>query len=151
MDEIIEIINEVIKYGLSPNLKIEDSEKDIENNLIKLYSKYFDINYEFDNTDYPEFENEHRQNIISNVTSNFPDFSIYHEVLNCHKFNKEADNAMGHAIDDISDIIIDLLEIKWRSENNREQDALWFFELLFKSHTQQHILSLLNFIKSKNG
>jgi len=112
LDEIIEIINEVIKYGLSPNLKIEDSEKDIENNLIKLYSKYFDINYEFDNTDYPEFENEHRQNIISNVTSNFPDFSIYHEVLNCHKF---------------------------------------FFELIFKSHTQQHILSLLNFIKSKNG
>lgn len=48
------------------------------------------------------------------------------------------DNAIGDAIDDLSDIIIDLLEIKGRIENNSLADGIWFFELL-------------NFMKQKNG
>ncbi|WP_165850743.1 hypothetical protein [Chryseobacterium sp. 5_R23647] len=51
----------------------------------------------------------------------------------------------------MSDIILDLSEIKWRIENNSLADGLWYFQLIFAGHTQQHILDLLNFMKQKNG
>jgi hypothetical protein len=34
---------------------------------------------------------------------------------------------------------------------NSLADGLWYFELSFYSHTQQHILDLLNYMKQKNG
>ena len=151
MNEIINIIDEITKYGLNNNLNIQDKEIDLEKNLIKIYSKYFSITYEFDDSDYQDFNKVKLPNIIENVKSNFPDFGFYHEVLDCHELNKEPNNAVGDGIDDLSDIIFDLLEIKWRNEYNSPNDALWFFELIFRTHTQQHIISLLNFMKSKNG
>lgn len=151
LKETIEIINEITKYGLSPNLKIEDKDVDLEKNLVRIYSKFFEIRYKYEDKDYPDFKKVNFPSIVENVRNNFPKFGFYHEVLNSHELNKEAENAIGDAIDDLSDIIFDLLEIKWRKENNSEQDALWFFEFIFRSHTQQHIISLLNFIKSKNG
>ncbi len=151
MKEIIEIINEISKYGLNPNLELEDKELDLEKNLVKIYAKFFGLNYGFDDKEYPDFNELESSKIIENVMSNFPDFGLYHEVLDCHELNKNVNNAMGDAVDDLSDIIMDLLEIKWRIENNSEEDGLWFFNLIFRTHTQQHIISLLNFMKSKNG
>lgn len=151
MNETIEIINEITKYGLIPNLDIEDRETKLEENLVKIYSKYFEIEYKYDDNEYPEFSKIKLPNIIENVRSNFPQFGFYNKVLDCHVLSENTNNAMGDSIDDLADIIFDLLEIKWRAENNSEQDALWFFELIFRSHTQQHIISLLNFMKSKNG
>ena len=43
------------------------------------------------------------------------------------------------------------LKIKWRKENNSEDDAWWFFGLIFYGHTQQHLIGLLNYLKNKNG
>ena len=57
----------------------------------------------------------------------------------------------GYAVDDLSDIILDLLEVKWRIENNNLADGIWYFKLIFQSHTQQHIINLLRFMKEKNG
>lgn len=151
MNETIEIINEIVKYGLNPNLEIEHKEADLEKNLVKIYSKFFEIKFEPDDREFQEFNKSNFPDVIENVKRNFPDFGFYHEVLNVQELHKSAENAIGDAIDDISDIIFDLLEIKWRMENNSEQDALWFFEFIFRSHTQQHIINLLNFMKSKNG
>lgn len=39
------------------------------------------------------------------------------------------------------------MNAKRRIENNSLANGLWFFELTFNSHTQQHILDLLNYIK----
>ncbi|KUJ53355.1 hypothetical protein [Chryseobacterium sp. JAH] len=57
--------------------------------------------------------------------------------------------AIGDAIDDLSDIILDLLQIKWRIENNSPDDGLWYFQLVFSSHTQQHIIDLLSYRKQR--
>ena len=151
MTDIINLISEITKYGLQANLKIEDKESDLEKILVRFYSKFFSIKYEYDKKVYPDFDKKELPYIIKNVKSNFPDFGFYHEVLDCHELSKQPNNALGDSIDDLSDIIFDLLEIKWRAENNSQQNALWFFELIFRSHTQQHIISLLNFMKSKNG
>ena len=151
MTDLIPTINEIVKYGLKPNLTVTDKEKLLERNLVKIYDLYFDIEYKFDETEFPNFDKSQLSDIRQNVESNFKDYGYYKTILDINNLYKLTDNAIGDAIDDLSDIIIDLLEIKWRIENNSLSDGLWFFELIFHSHTQQHILDLLNYMKQKNG
>ena len=151
MKELIPTINEIVKYGLQPNLTVPDKEKLLERHLVKIYDLYFDIEYKFDETAYPGFDKSKLPDIRQNVTSNFKDFGLYKSIFDINDIYNLKENAIGDAIDDLSDIIADLLEIKWRIENNSLADGLWFFELIFYSHTQQHILDLLNFMKQKNG
>ena len=151
MTELIPTIYEVVKYGLEPNLATTDKEKKLEKNLVKIYQLYFDIKYKYDETDFPEFDKTEYSDIRQNVTSNFKDFGFYKTILDIEDIDNLKDNAIGDAIDDLTDIIIDLSEIKWRIENNSLADGLWFFELIFYAHTQQHILDLLNYMKQKNG
>lgn len=151
MKELITTIDDVVKFGLQSNLALPDKNKILERSLIKIYSLYFDISYQFDNIDYPEFEKFPIPNIRQNVESNFPDFGYYKTVLDYDSVENLNEIGIGDAIDDLTDIIKDLLEIKWRIENNSLADGLWFFELIFKSHTQQHVLDLLNYMKKKNG
>ena len=151
MRELVLTINEIVKYGLQPNLTNTDRDKVLEKNLIKIYSLYFEINYDFDKTDYPDFNKSALPDIRLKVESNFKDFGYYKTVVEITDIDNLKDSAIGDAIDDLTDIILDLLEIKWRIENNSLADGLWYFELIFYSHTQQHILDLLNYMKQKNG
>jgi hypothetical protein len=151
MKELIPTINEIVKFGLQPSLTVTDKEKLLERHLVKIYDLYFDIEYKFDETNFPDFDKSQLPDIRQNVSSNFKDYGFYKIILDINDIDNLTDNAIGDAIDDLSDIIADLLEIKWRIENNSLADGLWFFELIFYSHTQQHILALLNFMKQKNG
>lgn len=151
MNELLNIINEITKYGLNPSLEHTDKEKDLEKNLVALYKKYFEIKFIFDEKDYADFDDLGLKNIRENVSSNFPSFGFYHNLAELHKLENKADLVVGDAVDDLTDIILDLLEIKWRAETNSESDAWWYFELIFYSHTQQHLIDLLNFMKHKNG
>lgn len=150
MNELISTINEIVKYGLQPNLNIPDRTKLLEKNLIKIYSLYFNIQYEYDDKEYPDFDKNQFPNIIQNIQCNFKEFGVYKTVLDINDIDNNTDIGLGNAIDDLSDIILDLLEIKWRMENNSLNDGLWFFETIFPFHTQQHILDLLNYMKQKN-
>lgn len=151
MTELIATIDDIAKFGLQPNLSLPDRDKALERSLIKIYSLYCDINYQFDNTDYPDFNKSLLPNIRQNVATNFPEFGFYKTVLDYDDIDNLNECGIGDAIDDLTDIINDLLEIKWRIENNSLADGLWFFELIFRGHTQQHILDLLNYMKQKNG
>lgn len=150
MNELVSLINEIVKYGLQPNLKIADRDKLLEKNLIKIYSLYFEIQYEYDDTDYPDFDKTQFPNIIENIKSNFNDFGFYKTVLDINDIDNHTDIGLGDAIDDLSDITLDLLEIKWRIENNSLNNGLWYFEIIFPFHTQQHMLDILNYMKQKN-
>jgi len=151
MTELIPTINEIAKYGLQPNLTLTDKEKLLERNLVKIYDLYFDIDYKFDETNFPDFDKTKLPDIRQNVASNFKDYGFYKTILDINDIDNLTDNAIGDAIDDLADIILDILEIKWRIETNSLADGLWYFQLIFYSHTQQHILDLLNFMKQKNG
>jgi hypothetical protein len=121
----------------------------LEKDLIKIYSLYFQINYEFDNADFPNFDASQLPNIKQNLKSNFSDFGLYKTALDIDDIDNLNDNAIVEAIDDLADITFDLLEIKWRIESNSLNDGLWYFDLIFPSHTQQHILNLLNYLKQR--
>lgn len=151
MIELIATIDDIVKFGLQPNLSVPDKNKALERSLIKIYSLYFDVSYEFDGTDYPDFSKSDIPDIRRNVEANFPEFGYYKTVLDYDDVDNLKECGIWDAIDDLTDIINDLLEIKWRIENNSLADGLWYFELIFKGHTQQHILDLLNYMKQKNG
>ncbi|RZL44838.1 MAG: DUF5063 domain-containing protein [Pedobacter sp.] len=151
MKELVPTINEIVKYGLQPNLNEADKEKLLERHLVKIYNLYFEIEYKYDETDYPDFDESRLPDIRQSVSSNFKDFGFYKTILDINDIINLSDIATGDAIDDLTDIIIDLIEIKWRIENNSLADGLWFFELIFYGHTQQHMLDLLNYLKQKNG
>ncbi|SHF72974.1 hypothetical protein SAMN05444377_11725 [Flavobacterium fontis] len=148
MKELIPTIDEIAKYGLQPNLIEVDKEISLAKNLVKIYNLYFNLDYEFDETDYPDFENEKYPNIRQNVESNFKDFGVYKMVLEINDLVND-EIGIGDAVDDLSDIIKDLLEVKWRIENNSINDGLWFFNFIFNAHTEEHIINLLNFIKQR--
>jgi len=148
MRELIPTIDEIVKYGLQPNLTEVDKEKSLAKSLVKIYNLYFDIEYEFDETDYPDFDGEKYLNIRQNVESNFKDFGFYKIVLEINDMVND-EIGIGDAVDDLNDIIKDLLEVKWRIENNSLNDGLWFFNFIFNAHTEKHIIDLLNFIKQR--
>lgn len=151
MTELIPTINEIVKYGLQPNLNVTDKEKLLEKDLLKIYNLYFDIEYKFDETEYPIFDKGKLPNIRQNIENNFKDFGFYKTILDINDIDNLKDNTIGDAIDDLSDITLDLLEIKWRIENNSLADGLCYFQFIFYGHTQQHILDLLNYLKQRSG
>ena len=71
---------------------------------------------------------------------------IYTEFLNV-----ELELATRDAIDDLTDIIKDLLVVKWRFENTSKIDAIWDFEFSMRTHSKQHLVDLLKYMKEKNG
>ncbi|MCY0979087.1 DUF5063 domain-containing protein [Chryseobacterium wangxinyae] len=150
MKDLIPTINEIIKFGLYPSLSETNKETLLEKNLIKIYSLYFDITYTFDKAKYPDFNKKQFRNVQKNVESNFKDFGFYKIILDIQNIDGLQESALGDAIDDLSDIILDLLEIKWRINNNSLNDGLWYFKFIFHAHTQEHIIGLLNFMKQKN-
>ena len=150
MTDLIPIINEIIKYGLEPNLVEPHKEKLLERNLCNIYDMHFEISYEFDETEFQDFDKSIYSEVRRNVTSNFKDFGLYKIILDLDDLTKSMEVGIGDAIDDLSDIIIDLLEIKWRIEKNSLEDGLWFFEIIFNSHTKKHVRDLLDFMKNKN-
>ena len=149
MKELIPTINKIVKFGLEPKLTEVNIQESLEKNLVKIYSMYFDVDYKFDEKDYEEFDSQKFPNIRQNVESNFENFGFYKTILDINNFENHQEDAIGDAVDDLTDIIKDLLEVKWRIENNSLEDGLWFYNFIFRSHTQQHILDLLNYIKQK--
>ncbi len=149
MEGFIELINEITKFGLNPNINLSDKERDLERHLIKLYQFYFDIEFEQEYLDYPDFNISTLPNIRENIGLNFPDFGFYHSALNMTEDDKEPEWGLGDAVDDLLDITTDLLKIKWRIENNSLVDGLWFFDFTFTNHLKEHILGLLSYMKQK--
>ena len=149
--ELISSIDEIIKYGLQANLNVPDSEILIEKHLATIYKLYFEIEYESDYRKYPDFDKSKLPDIRKNVESNFSGFGYYKIVLDMFDMTDYTDIGLGDAIDDLSDIILDLIEVKWRIENNSLNNGLYHLKLIFPAHTQQHIVDLLNYIIQKTN
>lgn len=151
MKELIHNINEIIKYGLNLNVNDTDKERNLEKSLVRIYNSYFDYSYEFDQSEYVDFDKSQFPNVLENIKSNFPDFGFYNIHLSLIETPSSSNNqALGDAVDDLHDIIFDLLEVKWRLENNSYDDGIWFFKFIFESHTKQHIIDLLNYLNQRN-
>lgn len=151
MTDLILTVNEITKFGLQPNINVSDRDFLLEKHLIIIYKLYFEVEYEDDNHNYPNFDKSKLPDIRSNIMSNFPYFGFYKSVVDMNDMTNFTDISLGDAVDDLNDIILELLEVKWRIENNNLNDGLYFFKFIFSAHIQQHLLDLLNFMKQRES
>ncbi len=72
------------------------------------------------------------------IVSRFPNYGLYREA------GTEPDDEflVGDAIDDLTDIAIDLSEVEWLWDNAGETDAMWQFHFGFESHWGSHLRGL---------
>jgi hypothetical protein len=143
------LIDEITQFGVNPNVKLEDKNDVLKKLLVEIYLEFLNIESEFDETDYEEEPEFDYKEIRKNVESNFPDFGWYSTVLNINKIAQETELAIGDAFDDLTDIIKDLLVVKWKFEHTSEIDAIWEFEFSMRTHSEQHLVDLLQYIKEK--
>ena len=151
MNNLKSIIYRITEFGIKPNVESENKIDVIQKLLVGLYSEYLNLETDFDDSDFEEEPDFDYTQIKKNVESNFPEFGWYHSVWESHKIVEDADLTTGDAIDDLSDIIKDMLQIKWQFENTSQKYAEWCFKDLMRIHSEQHLVNLLKYLKDKNG
>ena len=149
MSQLKNLITQIIEFGINPNVQSNDKFNVLKKLLVSLYFEYVNINFEFDESDFDEEPDFDYNEIKQNVKSNFPKLDWYSMVLDLNRMEPDVEIGIGDALDDLTDIIKDLMEVKWRMENTSEMDALWHFEYLMKIHSEQHLIDLLKYIKEK--
>jgi hypothetical protein len=150
LSKIETLINRITEFGLNDKVQSDNKELEIQQLLVGLYSEYLNMETEFDDADFEEEPTFDYDTIKKNVQTNFPDFGWYHSVWESHKIVADADLVTGGAINDLSDIIKDMLEIKWQFDTS-EKYAKWCFKDIMRIHSEQHVVNFLKYLKDKNG
>ena len=150
MNRIKTLITQLTEFGINPNVDSNDKIQDLRILLIGIYLEYLNVKPEFDVSDYDESPDYDYNEINQNVKSNFPDFDWYSMILDSNKLEPNIEIGCGDELDDLTDIIKDLLEVKWRMENTSEKDAIWYFELMMRTHSEQHLVDLVKRLKERN-
>jgi hypothetical protein len=151
LSKLENLINRITEFGTKPDVVSENKTDEIRQLLVGIYSEYLNLKTDFDDSDFEEEPDFNYAEIKKNVESNFPEFGWYHSVWESHKLDKDADITTGDAIDDLSDIIKDMLEIKWQFENTSQKYAEWCFKDIMRIHSEQHLVNFLKYLKDKNG
>lgn len=147
MSELRKLINQITEFGINPKVELIDKTNVLKKLLVEIYSEFLKVTFEFDETDYEEEPNFDYDKIKENVKSNFPDLDWYSKVLDLNKMEPNVEIRIGDATDDLTDLIKDLLVVKWKMDNTSEMDALWEFEFSMRTHSEQHLIDLIKFIK----
>ena len=134
-------INNFLELVLESDSELEELEELISG-LDRLATLAHEIKYQFDETDYPDNSNFEYSAIREKVVKRFPNLGFYNTALDVSENIGNSEIATGDAIDDITDITLDLLRVKWRFENTSSDDALWHLELLFRAHWGRHLREL---------
>lgn len=147
--ELVRAIDAVTVFGLRPNVQIPNANRYLEEGLVDLYRIYLKTDDVVDDEEYPEFDRSKLEKTRQHIASTFAGLGYYKKILDIEDLSNREDIATGDALDDLTDIINDMLEVKWRIEHNSPEDGLSYFKMIFKSHTQQHLLDLLNYLKRR--
>ena len=151
MKKIEKLINRITEFGLNDKLQSDNKELEIQQLLVSIYSEYLNLEVEFDDGDFDEEPTFDYDSIRDIVEVNFPDLGWYHSVRDSHEIIPDADFVNGDAIDDLSDIIKDMLGIKWQFKNASEKYAKWCFKEVMQMHSEQHIVNFLKYLKDLKG
>lgn len=151
MSELRKIIDQITEFGINPKVELTDKTNVLKKLLVRIYSEYLNVEFEFDEADYDDEPNFDYKEIRENVKSNFPNFDLYSIVLDSNKMEPNIETGCGDELDDLTDIIKDLLAVKWRMDNTSKNDALWHFDFSMRTHSEQHLVDLLKRLKERNG
>ena len=128
MSKLRKLIDQITEFGINPKVGISDKTDVLKKLLVEIYSEYLNLELEFDNKEYEEEPEFDYAEIRQNVKTNFPEFDWYSMVLDLNEMKPNVEIGTGDALDDLTDIIKDLLAVKWKMDNTSEMDALWKFD-----------------------
>ncbi len=134
-------IDEFLGVVSQPNLESLDRVEKLIVILDQLAALGNSCEFVFDDRDHPEPPKQDHQEMRRRIGKLFPQVGFYGEATHSEDSISES-VVVGDALDDIVDIAKDLIETKWRLENTSEADALFHFELLFRSHWGAHLRHL---------
>ncbi len=89
-------------------------------------------------TEYPEPARGDYTTTRARCASVFPGLSWYHAVIDLLSPGGEPTVTNGDALDDLTDIVLDLEEVLERSKTSIE-DAVWHFRFGFQTHWGRHL------------
>ena len=124
----------------------EDNVTSLEHALDKLALARHYLRYKFDEGDYPDPPGKNYDKVREIVNQRFPGFGFYNVVLDVAENLTKTKMVVGDAIDDLTDIVIELYNVIWCWENTSEADALWRFETMYKIHWGEHLRKLQLYI-----
>lgn len=151
MPKLVKLIDRLTEFGTNPKIESENKIDELKKLLVEIYSEYLNIESDFDQKNFEDEPEFNFKEIRQNVEMNFPEFGLYHSFFDSHKIIPDGRLVTGDSINDLSDLIIDMLVVKWRFENTSEDEAIWHFQFIMRIHSEQHIVDLLKYLKDKNG
>lgn len=140
-------ISAIVTWGLDNSLHSADAVNILKKQLVELYYVCLSLSFEPDEKVYPDYNSFDYNTVVENVKANFPEFGYYSMPLTI-KPTDINQIVVEDAVDDLADIILDLLQIKWRFENTSSNDALWSLDFHFKNHFEKHLTGLLYYINN---
>jgi hypothetical protein len=128
---------------------IEDTAVSQENRILRLRRSLdqlallqHDVSYAFDDRDYSDTPRKDYQTLRELVSSRFPELGHYNVPSSTTQRLSDAEMHVGDAIDDITDITLDLYDVQWRWEHTSVDDALWYFTNSYLTHWEEHLRDL---------
>ncbi len=95
----------------------------------------------FDPTHWPQPPRRAHQEAYRAVGARFPQLGLYVTVLEPLDVGAQQ-LGTGDAVDDLTDIVLDLKDARWRWMNTSQLDAIWHLRRSFEAHWGKHLRSL---------
>ena len=110
--------------------------------LDRLALAYHFANCDFDEGEYADAPTEAYFPLRSKVENLFPDFGLYNVVTDISVNVGVTTTGVGDALDDLTDIAVDMYEVLWLWENTSVENALWQFRWGYENHWGGHLRNL---------
>lgn len=147
--EIKNIVEEFIKIIESDIYPVPEKDLIILLDKLALSTNYFN-DIIFDEKNYPEAPHLIYEDVRKVVNNKFPDYGYYNIPNDISGKIADTEVLVGDAIDDISDIYLDLKKIAWKFQNTSYKDALYDYQFDYNTHWGEHLRNLQWYIYHLN-
>ncbi|MFY0522667.1 DUF5063 domain-containing protein [Archangium gephyra] len=143
--EILDAVKQFLSLmeGAGP---AEEREKALRLALDRLALAYHFAEAPSDDRDHPGPPRADYQVLRERISALFPRYGFYNAVLDVTEKVGAPETGIADAIDDLTDITLEMHEVLARWETTSEEDALWHFRFLYETHWGQHLRSLQQYL-----
>jgi hypothetical protein len=107
------------------------------------------VEYQYDDSEYPEAIRKDYKELRRLAEERFPDLGIYNSPDSITQKINKSEICVGVAIDDVADIAGDMYEIAWYWNNTSPENALWHFHFGYDTHWGFHLRNLQLYVFAK--
>ncbi len=140
--EVKDAIAEFIALIEDDTITADDRIQRLRRSLDRLALLQHDVSYTSDDCDYPDTPRKDYNALREVLSARFPELGYYNIPHPVTQQIAEAEIQVGDAIDDISDIAIELYDVVWRWNHTSVDDALWYFSNSYSTRWEGHLRDL---------